>query len=54
VYTKGQLVKRLQYESTSSKTDIKDRDMLARNALEDALQFVMREAMPDLHKLFKQ
>ncbi len=54
VYTKDQLIKRLQYESTSSKTDIKDRDMLARNALEDALQSVMREAMPDLHKLFKQ
>jgi len=54
VYKKGQLIKRLQYESTSSKTDIKDRDMLARNTLEDALQSVMREAMPDLHKLFKQ
>jgi hypothetical protein len=54
VFTKNQLIKRLQYESTSSKTDIKDRDMLARNTLEDALQSVMREAMPDLHRLFKQ
>ncbi len=27
VFTNGQLIKRLQYESISSKTDIKDRDM---------------------------
>ena len=54
VVKKGTLIKRLQYEATSSKTDIKDRDMLARNVLEDALQSIMRKAMPDLHTLFKQ
>jgi hypothetical protein len=50
----GQQIKRLQYEATSSRTDIKDRDMLARYVLDDALKSVMREAMPDLHNLFKQ
>ena len=54
VYKNGQQLKRLQYEATSSRTDIKDRDMLARNVLEDALQSVMLKAMPDLHSLFKQ
>jgi hypothetical protein len=53
LYKNGQQIKRLQYESTSSKTDIKDRTMLAANTLEDALQSVMREAMPDLHNQFK-
>lgn len=53
LYKNGQQIKRLQYESTSSKTDIKDRTMLAGNTLEDALQSVMREAMPDLHNQFK-
>src|SRR5512133_3866436 len=54
VYKNGQQIKRLQYEATSSRTDIKDRDMLARNVLEDALQSIMLKAMPDLHSLFKQ
>jgi hypothetical protein len=54
VYKNGQQIKRLQYESSSSKTDIKDRDMLARIVLEDALKSVMREAMPELHNLFRQ
>lgn len=54
VFKNGQQIKRIQYESTSSKTDIKDRDMLARNVLEDALQSVMLEVMPDLHSLFNR
>jgi hypothetical protein len=54
VYKNGQQIKRLQYESSSSKTDIKDRDMLARIVLEDALKSDMREAMPELHNLFRQ
>jgi hypothetical protein len=54
VYKNGQQIKRLQYESSSSKTDIKDRDMLARIVLEDALKSIMREAMPELHNLFRQ
>lgn len=51
VFKKGQLIKRLQYESTSSKTDVKDRDMLARNVLKDALQSVMLKAVPELSSL---
>lgn len=54
VFKDGQQVKRLQYEATSSRTDIQDRDMLARNVLEDALQSVMQKAMPDLHNLLKE
>ncbi|MDO9067259.1 MAG: hypothetical protein Q7W05_02245 [Deltaproteobacteria bacterium] len=48
----GQQIKQLQYEATSSKTDIKDRDMLARNVLEDALQSIMLKAVPELHNMF--
>ena len=53
LYKNGQLVKLLQYESTSSKTDIKDRDLLAQYVLGDALQSVMLKALPDIHNLFK-
>ena len=53
VYKNNQQIKRLQYDATSSRTDITDRDLLARSALADALQSVMREAMPDLHNLLK-
>lgn len=54
VYKAGQLVKRVQYEATSSKTDIKDRDMLAGNVLEEALQSVMLTAIPELHSLLNR
>ncbi|MDD5286872.1 MAG: hypothetical protein PHD54_13540 [Desulfuromonadaceae bacterium] len=54
LFKSGQMIKRLQYEATSSKTDIKDRDMLARIVLEDALQSVMLKAMPEMHTLFNQ
>lgn len=54
VFKDGQQVKRLQYEATTSRTDIQDRDMLARNVLEDALKSVMQKAMPDLHNLLKE
>jgi len=54
VYKTGQLIKRLQYEATSSKTDIKDRDMLAGNVLQEALQSVMLQATPELHNLFSK
>jgi hypothetical protein len=53
LYKNGQQIKRLQYESTATRTDIKDRDMLARNVLEDALKSLMREAVPELHTTFK-
>ena len=54
LFKDGKQIKRLQYEATSSKTDIKDRDMLARNVLDDALQSVMLKAMPELHNMLKQ
>jgi hypothetical protein len=54
LFKNGQQIRRLQYESTSSKTDIKDRDMLARNVLEDALQSIMMKAMPELHALLSR
>lgn len=54
VFKNGQQIKRLQYESTSSRTDFRDRDMLARTVLDEALQSLMRKAMPELHSLFKR
>lgn len=54
VFRDGQQIKRFQYESTASRTDIRERDMLARNVLEDALQSVVLKAMPDLQALFNR
>lgn len=54
VLKSGQMIKRLQYESSASKTDIKDRELLARNVMRDALQSVILKAIPDLHTLLKQ
>lgn len=53
VFKGGQLVKRIQYEATSSKTDIKDRDLLAASVLQEALQSVMQQAVPELQGLLK-
>jgi len=54
IFRDGQLIKRVQYESTSSRTDIRDRDMLAGNVLEDTLQALMLQAVPELHSLFNR
>ena len=54
VFKNGKHIKRLQYEATSSRTDIKDRDMLAINVLEDSVQSIMQKAMPELHNLLKR
>jgi len=54
IYVNGQMVKKFQYESKSSKTDIKDRDTLAKVVLEDAMHSVMLKAMPELNDLFKK
>lgn len=54
IYKSGKLVKKLEYEASSSNTDIKDRDILAKKVLEDALQSIMMKAVPDLDSLFKQ
>ena len=48
VYKNGALIKKLQYEATNSKTDIKDREVLAGNVLQEALRGVMLSAMPEL------
>lgn len=53
LFKDGQQIKRFQYEATSSRTDIKDRDLLAETVLKDALQSVMLKAMPELHSLLK-
>lgn len=54
ILSRGQLVKKLEYEASSSNIDIKDRDLLAEKVLEDALQTVMLNAVPDLGHLFKK
>jgi hypothetical protein len=54
VFRNGQQIKRLQYEASSSKTDIRDRDLLAANMLQEALQSVMLQAVPDLIGLFNK
>lgn len=54
VFKAGQLVKRLQYESKSSITDIKGRDMLAKSVLKDALQSVMLQAVPEVNTIFSK
>lgn len=54
VYKNGTLIRKLQYESSSTKTDIKDRDLLAQKVLQDALQSVMKNATPDLVRYLEQ
>jgi len=54
VFKNGQMIKRLQYEASSSRIDVKERDLLAGNVLQDTLQSLMLKAMPDLNKLFIQ
>lgn len=53
IYKNGTLLKKLQFESISSKIDIKDRDQLAGVVLREALQSVMNKVTPELHELFK-
>jgi hypothetical protein len=52
VYKAGKMIKRLQYEATASKTDIKDRDLLAGKVLQEVLQSVMLQAAPEIRQLF--
>jgi len=52
IFKNGQLIKKTEYQATSSKIDIKDRDLLARTALYEALQSVMLSAVPELHNVF--
>lgn len=54
IYKNGELIRKLEYQSLSSKTDIKDRDLLARVVLQEAFQSVMTKALPDLVQLFER
>jgi hypothetical protein len=54
VFKNGQLVKRLQYEATSSKTDIKDRDLLAESVLKESLKSIMKQAVPELQNILSR
>lgn len=54
VFKNNLMLKRLQYQAKSSKTDIRDRDVLAREVMQEALQSVMMSAVPDLHNLLKE
>jgi len=54
IYKNGELIRKLEYQSLSSKTDIKDRDLLARVVLQEALQSVMTKALPDLVQLLER
>ncbi len=48
IYRKGQFVRKQQYQASSSKTDIKDRDLLARAVLDEAMQSLMQNAVPSI------
>jgi uncharacterized lipoprotein YajG len=54
IFIDGQIIKKLEYKSTSSKTDIRDRDLLAKSVLKDALQSVMKSMIPDLSALLEK
>ncbi len=54
IYKNGKLIRKLEYQSLSSKTDIKDRDLLAHVVLQEALQSVMTKALPDLIQLLEK
>lgn len=51
VYRNGTLIKRLQYEATSLKTDLRDRDLIAGTVMQGAIQSVMEKAVPELSGL---
>ena len=44
----GQFQRKLRYELSSSRIDVKDRDLLARNLLKEMLQSAMLTAVPDV------
>jgi hypothetical protein len=53
-YKNGQLVKKLQYQSKSSETAIKDRNLLANKVLHEAIQSAMQQAVPDVIAIFEK
>jgi hypothetical protein len=54
IYKKGQLVKKLQYQSKSSESAIKDRDLLANRVLKEAIQSALQKAVPDVIAIFEK
>lgn len=54
IYNNGKLIRKLEYQALASKTDVNDRDLLARAVLQEALQSVMVKAVPDLVQLFEK
>lgn len=48
IYRNGQLVRKQQYQAASTKTDIKDRNLLARAVFDEAMQAVMLNAVPGI------
>ena len=44
----GQFQRKLRYDLSSSRIDVKDRDILARNLLKEMLQSAMLTAVPDI------
>jgi hypothetical protein len=49
----GEEVKWIQYEISSSGTDVKDRDTLAGKVLQEVLKSLMQKVVPELHALFR-
>jgi len=54
IYKNGQLVKKLQYQSKSSETSIKDRDLLATRVLKEAIKSALQKAVPDAIAIFEK
>lgn len=54
IYRNGTLVKKLQYDSTFNKTDIQDRNLVAKELLKDSLQSAMQRAVPDIIAALKE
>lgn len=50
----GHVVRRLQYETKYTKTDIKDRDLLVHTVFREALQSAMRQAIPEVTAILEQ
>ena len=48
IYKDGLFVRKQQYQASSSKTDIKDRDLLARAVLDEAMQGLMQNVVPSI------
>ena len=50
----GQVIRKLQYASKYTQTDIKDRDLLVQTVFSQTLQAVMRQAVPEIIAILGQ